>query len=907
MKKMKLWIIYIVWLIAFFFLSIFKSSVSEALPPLPSLSVAKRSPDLTSALPSNRHETALVATLDGTLSLVEIDSLKILWSIKTGLPIYSSYQASNNLDVNLENASGIRDDTYIDCGDDWILYRHDRAKGIMERLKSAKDLIKETKGLSKNGTSVIGQMATTVFVVDAKTGTIIRTVRFSDSSGLGFEDGENPIVVRDDSKEQISITRTDYSFLAYSKISGKILWNVSLSEFEAESFCPKVDRTVMDNLRDQLNSVYKGSSETCEPCIRRNIVYRIRDRGFSELVSGASGAGLVNDMRRPLPGGRKLPLPGPDQLHFPVPVGELPGAHYDLNQMLALPSSESIHSGVHSEVLALPLSTHHSGFSIHPESSVDHISWSSIIPWLLPALLVMGYAVFRKVFGREHKQHEDLKLKSTPSKKKKPRKSGISKNTTVNDTKGKISKVNYGLLDGFPSVEVHEQNSGLSFTNSVDVEMGGRKIGKLYVSDYEIAKGSNGTAVFEGAYDGRPVAVKRLVRTHHDVALKEIQNLVASDQHPNVVRFYGVEFDKDFVYLSLERCLCSLSDLVCFHSEFSRGETTTKSSVFSSMSPYTTQLLGKMETNNDIDLWKANGYPSPQLLKVMRDVVSGVAHLHELSFIHRDLKPQNVLIIKDKVFCAKLSDMGISKRLVGDMSSLTQHGTSSGSSGWRAPEQLREGRQTRAVDLFSLGCVLFFCITGGKHPFGDNFERDANIVKNEKDLFLIEDVPEAMDLISNLLDPNPEMRPKAVEVLHHPLFWDSEKRLSFLRDASDRVELEDREIDSELLEALEATGAVALGGKWDDKLETSFLTNITRYRRYKYDSVRDLLRVIRNKLNHYRELPIEIQEVLGSVPEGFDSYFRARFPKLLIEVYKVLYEFCWEEELLGKYFKSSLL
>lgn len=58
-----------------------------------------------------------------------------------------------------------------------------------------------------------------------------------------------------------------------------------------------------------------------------------------------------------------------------------------------------------------------------------------------------------------------------------------------------------------------------------------------------------------------------------------------------------------------------------------------------------------------------------------RDIVSGVAHLHELSFIHRDLKPQNVLIIKDKVFCAKLSDMGISKRLIGDMSSLTQHAT----------------------------------------------------------------------------------------------------------------------------------------------------------------------------------------------------------------------------------------
>lgn len=143
--------------------------------------------------------------------------------------------------------------------------------------------------------------------------------------------------------------------------------------------------------------------------------------------------------------------------------------------------------------------------------------------------------------------------------------------------------------------------------------------------------------------------------------------------------------------------------------------------------------------------------------------------------------------------------------------------------------------------------------------------------------------------------------------MHHPLFWNSEKRLSFLRDASDRVELEDREVDSELLEALEATAPVALGGKWDDKLENSFLTNITRYRRYKYDSVRDLLRVVRNKLNHYRELPTDIQEVLGSVPEGFDNYFTARFPNLLIEVYRVIYDYCWEEELLGKYYQNSLL
>lgn len=129
-------------------------------------------------------------------------------------------------------------------------------------------------------------------------------------------------------------------------------------------------------------------------------------------------------------------------------------------------------------------------------------------------------------------------------------------------------------------------------------------------------------------------------------------------------------------------------------------------------------------------------------------------------------------------------------------------------------------------------------------------------------------------------------------------------RLSFLRDASDRVELEDRVNESELLKALEGIGSVALNGKWDERMESAFLTDIRKYRRYKYDSVRDLLRIIRNKLNHYREIPEEIKGILGVVPDGFDKYFSSRFPKLLIEVYKVFYRYCREEESLQKYFKN---
>jgi serine/threonine-protein kinase/endoribonuclease IRE1 len=97
-------------------------------------------------------------------------------------------------------------------------------------------------------------------------------------------------------------------------------------------------------------------------------------------------------------------------------------------------------------------------------------------------------------------------------------------------------------------------------------------------------------------------------------------------------------------------------------------------------------------------------------------------------------------------------------------------------------------------------------------------------------------------------------------VLQHPFFWNSETRLSFLRDTSDRVELEDRDLlGSDLLRDLESIATTALGGKWDEKMEPAFIANIGHYRRYNFNSVRHLLRVMRNKLNHYGELPQEIQ------------------------------------------------
>jgi len=153
--------------------------------------------------------------------------------------------------------------------------------------------------------------------------------------------------------------------------------------------------------------------------------------------------------------------------------------------------------------------------------------------------------------------------------------------------------------------------------NQVDEGIDGRRIGKLFVSNKEIAIGSNGTIIFDGRYEGRSVAVKRLVKAHHSVASKEIQNLIVSDYHPNIVRWHGVEHDQDFIYLALERCICNLDDLIQIYSDTSENSGFRKDQAFICL------IKGQMETGNDTAqyLWKENGYPSSLLLKLMRFVL----------------------------------------------------------------------------------------------------------------------------------------------------------------------------------------------------------------------------------------------------------------------------------------------
>jgi serine/threonine protein kinase len=102
-------------------------------------------------------------------------------------------------------------------------------------------------------------------------------------------------------------------------------------------------------------------------------------------------------------------------------------------------------------------------------------------------------------------------------------------------------------------------------------------------------------------------------------------------------------------------------------------------------------------------------------IRITREILSGLAAIHAAGIIHRDIKPQNVLIGWDGV--PRVTDFGIAyedgqSRVTG----LTSHGTTLGTPAYMAPEQAHGEPVSAATDLYAVGVVLFEMLTG-RLPF----------------------------------------------------------------------------------------------------------------------------------------------------------------------------------------------
>jgi serine/threonine protein kinase len=116
--------------------------------------------------------------------------------------------------------------------------------------------------------------------------------------------------------------------------------------------------------------------------------------------------------------------------------------------------------------------------------------------------------------------------------------------------------------------------------------------------------------------------------------------------------------------------------------------------------------------------YKGPAYPSDPI--VLYQIADGLDYIHSQKLIHRDIKPDNILISMNGQQL-KLSDFGLSKRIsIRDTCSLSGF---KGTLLWMASElQGKNDKATPKCDVFPCGCVFFVFLTrenGGIHPFGD--------------------------------------------------------------------------------------------------------------------------------------------------------------------------------------------
>jgi serine/threonine protein kinase len=205
--------------------------------------------------------------------------------------------------------------------------------------------------------------------------------------------------------------------------------------------------------------------------------------------------------------------------------------------------------------------------------------------------------------------------------------------------------------------------------------------GDDYDVEREIGRGGDARVFLARDHEGRAVALKILhpeflESVAADRFLREIR-LISRLSHPRIARLLDSGQRDWFVYLAMD---------------FIDGSSLR-------------QVLGRGRKLSVSDT-----------LRVACDLLDALDHAHGFGIVHRDVKPENVMISRDRG--AVLLDFGIARAFASSVSrEITRAGLTVGSSSYMSPEQINaEGKLDGRSDLYSLGCVLFECLTG-RPPF----------------------------------------------------------------------------------------------------------------------------------------------------------------------------------------------
>jgi eukaryotic-like serine/threonine-protein kinase len=149
-------------------------------------------------------------------------------------------------------------------------------------------------------------------------------------------------------------------------------------------------------------------------------------------------------------------------------------------------------------------------------------------------------------------------------------------------------------------------------------------------------------------------------------------------------------------------------------------------------------------------------------IDLVRSVAEALEQAHFRGVVHRDVKPSNIFLVEKDIAQVKLLDFGVAR--IASLTGSTRAGAMIGTPGYMAPEQARGAKDLDArADIFSLGCVLFECLTARPPFFGEHIMavlakillEDAPRVRE-----LRSEVPPGLDsLIASMLSKDPKERP----------------------------------------------------------------------------------------------------------------------------------------------------
>lgn len=427
-----------------------------------------------------------------------------------------------------------------------------------------------------------------------------------------------------------------------------------------------------------------------------------------------------------------------------------------------------------------------------------------------------------------------------------------------------------------------------------------------------------------GIFNNRKVIIKNIVKD--DSRIENEISILSFLNDPSFLKYTFIDKNRKYTQMIRDVCGENIIDMINKNEtnnyvEQIQGTQASSQSEFSQENDTNFDTTKSIENNSTLrESVMINTFDEYILFKkrisfsmdLFYNIVKIFEKLHALNIAYCNVCPENIFYKENIVYLANFEEcfceIRSSKEFIKKILNFkSEEQNIIGSDDYRSPEIIKFNNKKLILDLetckksdvFSLA-LIFHKILFNKNPFENgDLSVEENIIQNIYTLNKQLKGP-IVDLIHHMLKSDINKRLNISAVSKHPAFWNNEKIYNFFATLSDLLEFRG-EISRQVYTRLERNKTKAFYGSWMDKLNDILKEELVALRIYNFNNVKGLLRVIRNKGRHYNETNADQRLLFGSFPNGFIDYFMEKFPNLLMVSYYSGKIAC-QDELLSKFY-----